>query len=72
MKILFSACLCLGFGLQAMSAAPASRGLLQLGQDILARKVSDAGEKGAASGAAAARAEAVQLGRSTADTRPTP
>jgi hypothetical protein len=50
--------------------ASTARGLLQLGQDILARKVSDAGEKGAAPAAAAPGADAVQLGRSTAGARP--
>jgi hypothetical protein len=52
--------------------ANTARGLLQLGQDILARKVSDAGQKGAASRAAAAGAEPVQLDRPTAGARPTP
>jgi hypothetical protein len=52
--------------------ASTARGLLQLGQDILARQVSDAGEKGAATGAAAPGADAVQLGRSTAGARPPP
>jgi hypothetical protein len=50
--------------------ASTARGLLQLGQDILARKVSDAGEKGAEPRAAAAGADAVQLDRSTAGARP--
>jgi len=50
--------------------ASTARGLLQLGQDILARKMSDAGEKGAAPRAAAAGADAVQLDRSTAGARP--
>jgi hypothetical protein len=50
--------------------ASTARGLLQLGQDILARKVRDAGEKGAASRAAAAGTDPVQLDRSTAGARP--
>jgi hypothetical protein len=50
--------------------ASTARGLLQLGQDILARKVRDGGEKGATSRSAAAGAEPVQLDRSTAGARP--
>ena len=50
--------------------AGTARGLLQLGQDILARKVRDDGQKGAQAGAAAAGADAVQLDRSTAGARP--
>jgi hypothetical protein len=50
--------------------AGTARGLLQLGQDILARKVRDGGQKGAQAGAAAAGADAVQLDRSTAGARP--
>jgi hypothetical protein len=52
--------------------ANTARGLLQLGQDILARQVRDGGEKGAEARAAAAGADAVQLGRSTAGARPAP
>jgi hypothetical protein len=50
--------------------AGTARGLLQLGQDILARKVRDGGRKGAQAGAAAAGADAVQLDRPTAGARP--
>jgi hypothetical protein len=52
--------------------ANTARGLLQLGQDILARKVRDGGEKSATSRAATPGADAVQLDRSTAGARPAP